>query len=324
MRKYIAATLSILVAIGPASALDLGLGGKAGGVGVGANVSVGSKGASVGVGANLGEPGGADAGASAGTSNGSIGATVGGSGKVGGVGIGTNLGAGSKGASLGFGANVDGVGGANLGTSIGRSGASLGVGANLGGAGGATSGTSSGKSGASLGGGSNSGSASSRGSTGARAGAGAALGNSTRGAPPGSWSAGASGVGTSNVISPTAGLRHSIVLPPILRPSRAGRGKSIERAAGYSMLRPARLRAKPGTPGAVVRACRQAIVSGAKPFGAVRVQAVSAGLLNRHRRGALTAPIEVRIEYATRSGIEVRQARVKCRLDAAGRVIAVI
>jgi len=37
-----------------------------------------------------------------------------------------------------------------------------------------------------------------------------------------------------------------------------------------------------------------------------------------------TAPIEVRIDYARQGGgIEVRQARVGCRLDAAGQVVAV-
>ena len=35
--------LSISVAIGPASALDVGLGGKVGGIGVGANLGLGKK-----------------------------------------------------------------------------------------------------------------------------------------------------------------------------------------------------------------------------------------------------------------------------------------
>ncbi|TJW77939.1 MAG: hypothetical protein E5X43_28510, partial [Mesorhizobium sp.] len=68
---------------------------------------------------------------------------------------------------------------------------------------------------------------------------------------------------------------------------------------------------------------RTAIMSAATPLGAVSIHAVSAGAL-RQRRGALTAPIEVRIEYARQGGIEVQQARVGCRLDAAGRVTAVI
>jgi hypothetical protein len=55
----------------------------------------------------------------------------------------------------------------------------------------------------------------------------------------------------------------------------------------------------------------------------VSVHAVSAGLLYRRSKGAVTAPIEVRIRYTRQGSIETRQARVKCHLDAAGKVIAV-
>jgi hypothetical protein len=82
------------------------------------------------------------------------------------------------------------------------------------------------------------------------------------------------------------------------------------------------LKAKPGTPPKVVSACRAAIVSAATPLGAVRVYAVSAGQM-RQRNAGLAAPIEVRISYALRSGVQVRQAKVLCRLDATGKVIAV-
>jgi hypothetical protein len=75
---------------------------------------------------------------------------------------------------------------------------------------------------------------------------------------------------------------------------------------------------KPGTPDAVVRVCQQAIFLAAKPLGAVGVQAASAGPAHRQRNG-LTAPLSVRIDY----GKGVRQAKVGCRLDARGRVIAV-
>ncbi|MER8390277.1 hypothetical protein NKJ46_34260, partial [Mesorhizobium sp. M0166] len=70
-------------------------------------------------------------------------------------------------------------------------------------------------------------------------------------------------------------------------------------------------------------ACRTAIVAAATPLGAVNVHAVSAGAL-RQGRGGLTAPIEVRIDYAGKGGIEVRQAQVSCRLNASGRVTAII
>ncbi|RWK68748.1 MAG: hypothetical protein EOR45_35420, partial [Mesorhizobium sp.] len=114
--------------------------------------------------------------------------------------------------------------------------------------------------------------------------------------------------------------RQLIVLPPVLRPSKAGEGEFTK---GYPFGSLGPLKARPGTPAAVVQACRTAIMSAATPLGAVSIHAVSAGAL-RQRRGALTAPIEVRIEYARQGGIEVQQARVGCRLDAAGRVTAVI
>jgi hypothetical protein len=267
MRKYIAATLSLAVAIGPASALDLGLGGKAGGVGVGTSVGVGSKGASVGVGASVGGIGRADAGASVNPNNGSTGASLGG--KVSGA---------SGGVSAGVGAG---------------SGSSIGVGT----------------------------SAASRSTAG---GTSAASGTTAKGSAAGAGSAGVGGIGTKTVIGPAAGVRHSIALPPILLPSRSGHDKSVPSIVGYPLRTRALLRAKPGTPSAVVRVCRSAIVSAATPHGAVLVQAVSAGPLSRQPRGALSAPVEVRIDYARQGGIEVRQARIRCRLDAAGRVIAVL
>ncbi|RWK95536.1 MAG: hypothetical protein EOR53_12790 [Mesorhizobium sp.] len=204
MKKYVVAAF-IGIAIGPASALDTGIGGKVGGLGVGAGLSAGSQGGSVGVGTS-----------------------------------------------------VDGVGGANVGASVDPS------------------------------------------------------------AENGSATAPGSPAAVTTATAKTA--RQLIVLPPVLRPSKAGEGEFTK---GYPFGSLGPLKARPGTPAAVVQACRTAIMSAATPLGAVSIHAVSAGAL-RQRRGALTAPIEVRIEYARQGGIEVRQARVGCRLDAAGRVTAVI
>ncbi|RWI20481.1 hypothetical protein [Mesorhizobium sp.] len=204
MKKYVVAAF-IGIAIGPASALDTGIGGKVGGLGVGAGLSAGSQGGSVGVGTS-----------------------------------------------------VDGVGGANVGASVDPS------------------------------------------------------------AENGSATAPGSPAAVTTATAKTA--RQLIVLPPVLRPSKAGEGEFTK---GYPFGSLGPLKARPGTPAAVVQACRTAIMSAATPLGAVSIHAVSAGAL-RQRRGALTAPIEVRIEYARQGGIEVRQARVGCRLDAAGRVAAVI
>ena len=129
--KYVAATLSIAVAIGgPASALDVGVGGQVGGVEVGAGAGVGSGGASLGAGASADGVGGANLGSSVDTGNG------------------------APSASVGAGGNVDGVGGANSGVSVGTgSGApSASDGGTSGAAGGTTGGSTAGSAGGSTGG----------------------------------------------------------------------------------------------------------------------------------------------------------------------------
>ncbi|SIT58440.1 conserved exported hypothetical protein [Mesorhizobium prunaredense] len=242
MNKYFAAVLTVAIAIGPASALEAGLGGKVGGVGVGAG-----------------------------------------------------LGAGPKGASVAGGSSVDGVGGASLGGSLGAGngslGAGLGVSGNLGGASGGLS-----------------------------TGVGVGDPSSPSGTALDAGQAASSNAGITPATAKAKAARRFVFLPRALRPSGTGRNTSARITYGYPLMAP--LIAKPGIPPAVVRACRTAIASAATPLGAVRVHAVSAGPLQQ-RRGALTAPIEVRIHYARQGGVEVRQARVGCRLDAAGRVTAV-
>ncbi|WP_176480286.1 hypothetical protein [Mesorhizobium sp. WSM3859] len=118
------------------------------------------------------------------------------------------------------------------------------------------------------------------------------------------------------------GAKTAISLPSVLKPSSTGGGELGRFTAGYPFAPLVSLKATPGTPPKVVSACRVAIASAATPLGAVRVYAVSAGPM-RQRKAGLAAPIEVRINYALRGGIQVRQAKVLCRLDAAGKVIAV-
>lgn len=84
-----------------------------------------------------------------------------------------------------------------------------------------------------------------------------------------------------------------------------------------------KLRALPavaGTPDQIVAACRDTIVAGAMPHDPVSVEAVTAGKVGRHGKSGLVAPLFVRIVYARQGGYEVRQASVKCRLDAQGTV----
>ncbi|RWK44813.1 MAG: hypothetical protein EOR47_33975, partial [Mesorhizobium sp.] len=149
MKKYVVAAF-IGIAIGPASALDTGIGGKVGGLGVGAGLSAGSQGGSVGVGTS-----------------------------------------------------VDGVGGANVGASVDPS------------------------------------------------------------AENGSATAPGSPAAVTTATAKTA--RQLIVLPPVLRPSKAGEGEFTK---GYPFGSLGPLKARPGTPAAVVQACRTAIMSAATPLGA--------------------------------------------------------
>jgi len=261
MKKYFVAALTIGIAIGPASALDAGLGGSVGGLGVDAGVSAGSQGTSAGVGTS-----------------------------VGGLGVGAGVSAGSQGTSVGVGTSVDAVGRANVGASVGTGNESLGAGVSASGNG-----------------------VKATRSTGIGVGDDPSAENGSVTAP-----GRPAAVTTANASARTA--RQSIALPQVLRPSKAGKG-DFTRGFPFGSLGP--LKAKLGTPAAVVRACRAAIMSAAKPLGAVGVHAVSAGPL-RQRRGELTAPIRVRIDYASQNGLEVRQAQVGCRVDKAGRVTAII
>ncbi|QND55832.1 hypothetical protein [Mesorhizobium huakuii] len=238
-------------------------------------------------------------------------------GKVGGLGVSAGVSAGSQGASVGVGASAGGVGGANVGASVGAGNGSVNAGVSAGGNVGNAGVSASGNVGTSGGGL----------STGVGLGAASSAENGSATAP-GGQAAAATGTAsattaTTSATTATASTkttRQSIVLPPVLRPSKDGQG---DLTRGYPFAPLEGLTAKPGTPAAVVQACRAAITSAAKPLGAVRVRAVSAGVLHR-RGGALTAPIKVRIDYARGGGIEVRQAQVGCRLNKAGRVIAVI
>ena len=337
MNKYIAATFFITVAFRPALAADLGIGGNGGGVGIDAGLGTDSQGVSGGAGVSVGGIGSVDAGASAG--NGSAGAGV--TGNAGGVGIGGGASAGSQGAAAGAGVSVGGIGGVAAGASAGNGSLGAGVDGNAGGVG-VRGGVSAGSQGTSAGAGASVGGI----------GAGASVGNGGSAAPSGAASAGASGSSagstaaasgnTAGVASGARGtatrakeaggsiastvkrptLSRRAFLPCSLQPSGCGQDKA-QRTVGYSRQFPALLKAVRGTPPAVVRACQNAILSAARPLGAVRVKAASAGTLSRQRRGTLTAPIAVRIDYASQGGIEVRQAKVTCRLDAAGKVIAV-
>lgn len=81
------------------------------------------------------------------------------------------------------------------------------------------------------------------------------------------------------------------------------------------------IKALPGVPDEVVRACRDAIESAAAPFGATSVRVSSAGSIRRLSPDTISAPIEVSIDYGRQGKVETRQAPIRCELNATGGVI---
>jgi hypothetical protein len=254
-------------------------------------------------------------------------ASAGISAQVGGIAVGAGVGVSGKGASVGVSSNVGGMGnvgaGASAGVSPGSNGStSIGVGGQVGGTSGsagvsaasggfnATGNVSSnlggGKSTAGIsaatGGGSNmTGSVSAAGrlsassrSQGVRAGSTAS--NEEQSPEP-----------AAAVAEPT-GIGQSISLPRILLPwGRRSRDPVVTTI--------------PGTPPAILQACRDAVETAAAPFNAVKVRARSAGVLRHLDQGGVSAPIAVLVDYERRGGREIRQARIRCQLDATGKVI---
>jgi hypothetical protein len=111
-------------------------------------------------------------------------------------------------------------------------------------------------------------------------------------------------------VAPAEAIGESLVLPRLLRPA----GRSDRAPWGP-------IEAVPGTPSAVVRVCQDAIESAAVQYGVISVRAKSGGTLRRLAGGAVSAPVHVRIHYARQGGGEIRQARIRCQLDANGRVV---
>jgi hypothetical protein len=235
----------------------------------------------------LGVTGGGNVGtgASVGTrGSGDAGASVGGQGSAGTSGTGASVGTRGSGDA---GASVGGQG--TAGTS--GTGASVGT-------------RGSGDAGTSVGGQGTAGTSGTGASVGTRGSGGTNVGTS------GDASDGGSGVGQQNGTGDAAVTTgDGLVLPRILLPRG---GNSIDGPE---------IEAIPGTPVAVVRACSEAIGVAAKPYGMESVRAKSAGSLRRMRQGAVSAPIAVRIHYARQGGAEIRQARIRCHLDATGKVI---
>ncbi len=137
----------------------------------------------------------------------------------------------------------------------------------------------------------------------------------------------AASIGSANVRAVAKGrARHnvaqgtSLALPNRLAP---GRGGATRAPAGVisAMQIQGTFSMHPSVPQFLLRACRQAIVGAARPYGAVRVSAASAGLPRVRQRGALAVPIDARIQYRRQGGIEIRRATISCVTSKVGVVL---
>jgi hypothetical protein len=336
MQSFLAA-LSFLVftvaQVREGAALDVGVSAGAVGLGAGASAGVGSGGLSVGAGLSSGGIGG-------GVNPGAVGASANAGVGSNGVSAGGGISTGSSGASVGGSVGPSGIGDA-LGVDVGAAGATAnaGIGANSVSVGGSLSGASSGggtrgpSGGAGLGSGGN------------RTPAGGSI-NSAGPSTNGSAISGVSSDGTGTSVSinganpeqrtpfeartsgflasfaPTALATSSLAIaavPRALLPVENGHGDSGWFRSIY-LLQP--LRAKPGTSLSVVQSCRNALVPRAVHYGATHVDVASAGRTVRLKGGGISAPVEARILFQRGNHVQVRQARITCRLDQAGRITA--
>ena len=93
------------------------------------------------------------------------------------------------------------------------------------------------------------------------------------------------------------------------------------RAAAIDEIREDRLDSDSGTPLPVVNACQRAAAEAAQTYGALMVEAASAGRVKASGGGGVIAPVNLRITYAlSTGGTQVRQAEVSCTVNGNGQV----
>lgn len=112
-------------------------------------------------------------------------------------------------------------------------------------------------------------------------------------------------------VVPSVEAGRSVGLPPSLQPP-----SDVNSPSTVSPIK-----ALPGVPDEVVRACHDALESAAAPFGATSVRVSSAGSIHQLSPDTISAPIEVSIDYVRQGKVETRQAPIKCELNATGGVI---
>jgi hypothetical protein len=74
----------------------------------------------------------------------------------------------------------------------------------------------------------------------------------------------------------------------------------------------------------MLSACRESIAAQTQPLGATWIDVASAGTPIYLLDGGTEAPIETRITYEHDNQVQVRQARVTCRLDDQGGVVELL
>jgi hypothetical protein len=74
----------------------------------------------------------------------------------------------------------------------------------------------------------------------------------------------------------------------------------------------------------MLAACRESIAARTQPLGATWIDVASAGTPIQLLDGGTEAPIETRITYEHDNKVQVRQARVTCRLDDQGGVVELL
>ncbi|KAA2235424.1 hypothetical protein [Salinarimonas soli] len=75
-------------------------------------------------------------------------------------------------------------------------------------------------------------------------------------------------------------------------------------------------------PPAALATCGSSLTAVSRRHGAVRVDVSPAGAPTRLKDGALTVPLNAVVEYRGGAKTHVRRARVSCRLDSSGQVVA--
>ncbi len=103
-----------------------------------------------------------------------------------------------------------------------------------------------------------------------------------------------------------------VVLPRTLDPNiDNGFGDDNRRNGNPRFMRPTNgpMRARAGTPDPIVRSCQAALITAARAYGAVAVDAVSGGRATAAANGGFLAPINARVTYSSGRISQFQQAQ---------------